>query len=206
MATSYAPPERHDVFSKNHAFVLDVNPQTQVHTIYATETRDKPLWTFSEPVGHAPILLSDDGTVVATIAWKHIKEENIPVAAGVQFWNKDGLFRSYSLRELCSNPPRTQDVGLGPVGEFWHTWYREATDGGDRFWLRTTTGSVFEFRFADGELINHRPVALNSVRRYWWLVAAASAVVVPSLAFWLRRRKTKDAGDTISRRDPSSLA
>src|SRR5262245_8637977 len=85
LATSYAPPKRRDVYCSNRAFVLDVNPETNVHTVYAADHRTKPLWSFSRPVWHYPFLLSDDGSVVATVAWEHIREEDIANENGVEF-------------------------------------------------------------------------------------------------------------------------
>src|SRR5262245_14701188 len=94
-ATSYARPQRHDVYSHNRAFVLDVNPETEVHTVYDVRDRSKPLWSFSKPVWQSPFLLSDTGTVVATLAWKHVKVEHIGEATAVTFWSKDGAFRKH---------------------------------------------------------------------------------------------------------------
>ena len=100
LATSYAQPERHDVLSHNRAFVLDVNPKTKVHAVYDASDRTKPLWSFSKSVWHYPFLVSNDGTVVATVGWKHVKAEHIAESVGVSFWNKDGEFRTYPLRDL----------------------------------------------------------------------------------------------------------
>jgi hypothetical protein len=144
------------VFSRNRAFVLDVNPDTKVHTVYDVRDRSKPLWSFSYVVWHFPFLVSDDGQVVATVDWQHIHEKNIETAEAVTFWNKEGSFRSHALRDLCPDPPRTQDVGPGPIGQFWRTWYTDVFDLGDSFALRTTRGVEYRFRYADGELVERR--------------------------------------------------
>src|SRR5262245_46234649 len=130
-ATSYARPQRHEVYSHNLAFVLDVNPETEVHTVYDVRDRSKPLWSFSKPVWHFPFLLSNTGTVVATLAWKHVKVEEIGETMAVTFRNKDGVFRTHRLEDLCSSPPKTEDVGVGPIGDFWRTWYHDVTNNGE---------------------------------------------------------------------------
>ena len=162
LATSYPEPERHDVYSRNRAFVLDVDPKTETHTVYYAGDRTKPLWSFSKPVWHYPFLVSDDGTVVATVSWKHVKADYLGKAVGVRFWNKDGEFRSHALGDLCPNPPKTQDVGVGPIGDFWRTWYNEVINHGDSFSLRTTRGMNYRFRYTDGELVESRAFGLRA--------------------------------------------
>ena len=62
-ATSYGKPERHDVFSRNRAFVLDVNPETRTHTVYDVRDRGKPLWSFSCGVSSASICTASIGPI-----------------------------------------------------------------------------------------------------------------------------------------------
>jgi len=153
-ATKYASPKRHDVFSKNEAFVLDVNPETNLHVVFDVKDRTKPLWSVSFRVWHFPILLSNDGKVVATVAWEHVRVQDIGECAAVTFWNKDGKFRTYPLRELCPDPPKT--VGPGPVGDVERTWHMGAGSVGDKFSVWTTRYWDYSFRFADGELLERR--------------------------------------------------
>jgi hypothetical protein len=181
-ATSYAKPERHDVFSHNRAFVLDVNPKTEVHIVYDVRDRTKPLWSFSKPVWHYPFLLSNDGTVVVTVAWKHVRAEHIAEAIGVEFWNRDGEFRTYPLRDLCPNPPKTQDVGHGPIGDFWRTWYFDVSDDGEAFTILTTSRVEHTFRFADGEMVERRREGSSA-----WMPVALSGLAIVSFAVILCR-------------------
>jgi hypothetical protein len=158
--TSYAAPERQDVYSRNRAFVLDVNPETDIHSLYDVRDRSTPLWTFSRGIWYGPILVSDDGAVVAIVAWEHVQVDDIADVKAVEFWNRSGEFRSYPLTELCPNPPKTQDVGIGPIGGFWRTWHADHEDAGDGFRLMTTRCAEYVFRYSDGEL---------TLRRwYWW--------------------------------------
>jgi hypothetical protein len=60
-------PTRHDVFSPNKRFVLDVNPTTNLHHIYAVQDRTKPLWSFTGRVGWRRFLLADSGQPAARL-------------------------------------------------------------------------------------------------------------------------------------------
>jgi hypothetical protein len=191
MATSYMPPTRHDVYSRNRAFVLDVNPETKTHTVYDVRDRSKPLWSFSCGVWHFPFLVSEDGKVVATVEWQHVQVEDIAEANAVTFWSKDGAFRSHFLRDLCPDPPKTSNVGIGPIGDFWRTWYTKVSDEGDTFTIWTTIGVAYRFRYADGELVERR-------RLGWWMgggwaMAAVAGVagLAAVLLLWRWRERSK---------------
>ena len=73
---------------------------------------------------------------------------------GITFWNRNGKFRTYPLKELCPDPPKTQDVGVGPIGDFWRTWYTDVWQEEDVIVLRTTRGVGYRFRMSDGEIID----------------------------------------------------
>lgn len=192
-ATSYARPVRHDVFSRNRAFVLDVDPGTQVHTVYDARDRGTPLWSFSCGVWHFPFLVSDDGRVVAVVSWMHVKAEDIAETDAVTFWDRAGTFRVYPLRDLCPNPPKTQDVGIGPIGDFWRTWYTGVDDHGETLAIRTTCGVEYRFRYADGELVDRRRIGW---RGWGWRVVGGVATVIAvavALLLWRARGSTRPA-------------
>src|SRR5262249_27776749 len=130
-------------------FVLDVNPETETHTVYSAQDRTQPLWSFSAPVWQAPFFLSNDGAVVVKPGWRHVQVDDLTQATGVTFWNRQGKFRTYTLTELCPNPPKTQDVGVGPIGDFWRTWYTDADQDDETFILRTTCDIEYRFRVSD---------------------------------------------------------
>lgn len=155
-AFSPAKPRRHDVFSPNGAFVLDVDPGNETNTVYATADRSRPLWSFREHIWLAEVLVSNDGTVVAVLQWRYVREDDLREVGGIWFHNKGGIFKVHSVAELCPNPRRTSDVGPGPVGDFWRTWYTDVTNTGERFVLYTTGWYDYELRFSDGEVISKR--------------------------------------------------
>jgi hypothetical protein len=198
-ATSYKPPARHDVFSLNRAYVLDVNPLTKVHKVYSVNDRSTPLWSFSCGVWHFPFLVSDDGTVVATVSWKHCKEDEIGKEDGVVFWNKDGPSRTHALADLCPNPPLTEDIDEpGPIGPFWRTWYTDVTDHGSSFTLRTTRGMEYQFLYATGEVIASRPFGWRRWRSRMLATLGGVGIVAVGFAFWKRR-------NAISLKNPATI-
>ena len=155
-ATSYATPKRHDVFSPNRLFVLDVNPETSVHAVYSTADRSTPLWTFSKRVWHYPFFVSNDGKVVATTAWKHVREDKLATVPCINLWNASGTLRSYGFSEICPSPPPTSWVGVGPIGDSWRTWYTDASQDGDTFTVTTTDWYSFTFSLRDGAIVSKR--------------------------------------------------
>jgi hypothetical protein len=118
------------VFSPNGAYVLDVDPVREVNTVYAAGDRTKPLWSFPEHLWLQSVLLSDDGETVVVLKSEFIKAESIKAADGVMLIKRDGEFRRYGVAELCPYPRRTVDVGIGPVGDFWRTWYSDVSNDG----------------------------------------------------------------------------
>lgn len=195
-ATSYGRPERHDVFSKNRAFVLDVNPETGLHRVFDVRDRTKPLWGMAFWVWHFPILLSDDGTVVATLAWKYVRVQDIDETEAITFWNKDGAFRSHLLSDLCPDPMPAHG---GPVGDFWRSWLSDVSSNGDSLSVRTIRGVSHRFRFADGERIKPDSAVQPGPHDYRrkpenWLpqlplwVLAVAWVTVLLFVLWRRQR------------------
>jgi hypothetical protein len=193
-ATSYVSPKRHDVFSRNRQFVLDVNPETKVHTVCNSQDRATSLWSFSCDVWHFPFLLSDDGEVVATVAWEFIWGKDIATSDAVTFWNKSGVFRTHALRDLCPDPrwPRNEEVA--PIGEDVRIWYEEVSDDGDGFAIRTTCGLEYRFRYVDGEIVARRQIvarrAFDWRAFFGWVLGISCGLVLACLGaiVWYARR------------------
>jgi hypothetical protein len=193
LATSYAQPVRHDVYSPNGAFVLDVNPETNTHTVFDARDRAAPLWSFSAGVWHNPFSLSNDGAVVARVGWEHVKVEDLPDPSAIIFWNRAGAFRRYSVAELCPDPPKTQDVDVGPIGDSWRTWYTKVDQDDETVTLRTTRGGKLRFRTSDGEIIERGDDTSETseprVRWVWVLVGVVALGIIVGLVLVLARRR-----------------
>jgi hypothetical protein len=191
--TSYAPPQRRDVYSPNRQFILDVNPETGVHSVYAVADRTRELWSFKLSVWLFDFALSNDGKVVAVVFWQHLHAEDVEEAVGVGFWNDGGLFRSYAVGELCPLPAHTRTWwgGHGPIGEFWRTWHDKVARYGDTLTVRTTGGWEYDFHISDGSIQRRRMVvsAWCARRANFILLAGVVALAVACLRRWRRVRK-----------------
>ena len=189
-AFSPAKPNRHDVLSQNGLYVLDVDPITEVNTVYPVADRTRPVWSFPGKLWLCKELLSNDGTVVVLVHWRFVTEERLANSTGIEFRNRDGAFKSYSVGELVPDPPLTQDIGPGPIGDFWRTWYSEVKDDGDEFSLQTTGSFDYRFRFSSGEMIDrtwhprfHRSHVIAGA------VVAGVALVAATWYIFVRRRR-----------------
>lgn len=193
-ATTFVQPERHDVYSPNKRFVMDVDPETEVHNIYAVADRSQPLWSFSQPVWHGEWYLANDGAVAATLSWRFVQQDRVKQADGVRFWNAGGNFRSYGLVELAPQPAITSWGGLGPgpIGSFWRTWYTDAEQTNDTFRLVTTDCYAYTFSLIDGSITSRRLTfaALRYKLWFWPSLAALALGGVIAAGWWLRRIKT----------------
>jgi hypothetical protein len=190
-ANAFKPdsPQRRDVFSPNRAFVLDANPGTGKHIVYAVNDRQTPLWSFSEPLWLGPIFLSNDGQVVAILAWKHVKADGLDGANCVSFWNKAGRMKAYTFGELCPSPRRRGWFEIGPVGSFWRVWYSEARQEGDDLAIETTDLYGYTFSMGDGAIRDRRLLVENVVRKSWLPVLLLLGGGVVLLFVRARRRK-----------------
>lgn len=122
LAYKPAPPTRHDVFSPNGKFVLDVNPISKRHTVYASDKRDQPLWAFERDVWQETHFLSNDGKALAVVMWQFVTLDSLADGICVEFWDRTGKVREHSFAELCPCPTRYY-FESGPVGSFWRIWY-----------------------------------------------------------------------------------
>ncbi len=191
-ANAYSPgrPQRHDVLSLNGLYVLDVDPIAEVNTVYSVADRTKPIWSFRGKLWHCKELLSNDGTVVVIVHWPFVTEERLADSTGIEFRNRDGAFKSYSVGELVPDPPLTQDIGPGPIGDFWRTWYSGINDEGDEFSLQTTGIYDYRFRFSNGEMISrtwrprfHRPHVIAG--------AVVAGLILIALTYYILGRRRR---------------
>jgi len=151
-ATSYADPKSESIASANGKYTLITDPKTKNHKVYSSDNLKEPLWSFELEIWHFPIYLANDGKSVCHLAWRHVKEDELKQDC-VTFRNAKGVFKSYPFSKICADPPKTQDVGMGPIGNFWRTWYREAKSDSETVTVKTTRDKTFIFSIKDGSIV-----------------------------------------------------
>ena len=154
-ATKYGMPKSREIKSNNKEFTLKINPKTKTHSIHKGD-EEKSLWTFKKDVWHFPFFLSNDGKVVAVPVWRHVKKyegDDLKEKVCIEFYNEKGIFKVYKFEDIIPNPPKTQDVGKGPIGDFWRTWYKSATSENDTVILDLTNGKKVTFSLKDGSIV-----------------------------------------------------
>jgi hypothetical protein len=188
-ALGYKPasPVRHDVFSPNGAFVLDVDPTAKRLTVYAAGNRQTPLWSFDRSVWQEEHFLSDDGRMVALVAWRFVQLDKLPGGVCVEFWNQTGLSRNYTFAELCPNPSDSY-LEWGPVGDFWRKWYSQVDGDGTHLRVRTTDKYEYVFAMDDGRIVEK---SRNWLPWWAWWVLSAFVIcgVVGGMLILVRRRR-----------------
>jgi hypothetical protein len=185
-AYSVARPERQEVRAPNGQFVLDVNPQTEIHTVYATKYRNSPLWSFTSPIWLGPIFLSDDGKVVAILAWEHVRAEDLDRKPCTRFWNEAGPLRSYSFAEICPNPRSRPFWEIGPIGPDWRVWCGDVRQDGDNLLVPTTDLYEYTFSLKDGAITNRAIIWTNVLRK---AMIPAAILALAAFTFWIVRRR-----------------
>lgn len=192
LAFKPAPPKRHDVFSPNGKFVLDVDPNAKQISVFAADKRDQPLWSFKNWAwsGHH---LSNDGKVVAILHWEFVSVKDLDEGVCVTFLNEAGKLKEHRFADLCPHPRRLW-MEPGPVGSFWRKWYTSASDAEDTLTVCTTDEYEYVFAMEDGHILERRRVGLP-----WWsawaiLVAALGGAAVLVVWRFRRARKAVQAG------------
>ena len=185
-ATSYADPVRQEIQSSNHAFVLVVDPETEIHQVSATTDPASVLWQFELPVWHFPFVLSNDGQTVAVVAWRHVNEDDLKVGDCVTFFSAGGSRTGIPFREVYSDPPKTSEVGIGPIGDFWRTWYHEVESHDDLLVIHTTGGGTVTFDLRTRAMVTKRGVGFFKPKH---LRLGVAMVVVAAVMGWVFRRR-----------------
>ena len=188
-------PRRH-VFSKNEAFVLDVDATAGRNTVYRVADRSMPLWSIPGVLKSdvERILLADDGSVVVLVLAIPPLSPDPRSAEAIRLIDRYGRQRSYTVSELkteaapvygCQNSAR---------------WLDSVIDHGDRFVIRTTDGNEQAFRYSTQ--------APRSKRFGWWDVAASGlicGVVLARLNVILKRRRRGLTPPPLVDESPASL-
>lgn len=180
MLVNPVPLPRRDVFSKNEAYVLDVNASAERNTVYRTADRSMPLWSIPGVLKSdvERILLANDGSVVVLIMAISPTSTDPTATKAMRLIDRDGKEVSYTISELkteaapvwgCQNTPR---------------WLDSITDHGDHFVIRTTDGKEQAFRYS---------TKLPRMKRFrWWALAVSGlicGVVLARLNVVLKRRR-----------------
>ena len=174
-ATSYAPPEKHDVRSANGQFVLHVDPDTKRHSVSSG-------WSFERPIQFESFCISDDGKTVAVVAWHFVRVENLDEPA-VELWNAGGRFKTIAVRDLAPSPSRIR--GVGPIGGSWREWHDDVICGGTALTITTTGLYEYEIDYATGA--HTRSWSLPGIARYAVGVLALLGAI--ALVVWSSRRR-----------------
>jgi len=143
------------------------------------------------PVWLGPIFLSNDGKVVAAASWKFLQFDTAKSGETcLQFWNKDGNFKSYSFSEIASDPRRLGWFEVGPIGSFWRVWYETAEQVEDSIQVSTTDLYEYTFSMEDGRIVNQTLLIVNLVRKPWaWGLLLVLLVGLILLRRRVRKRK-----------------
>ena len=131
------PLPRQEVFSKNEAFVIVVDPKQDQSTIYAASDRSQSLWSIPGVLKSdvRRILLADSGSVVALISDGASANPEPSQVQGVRLIDREGRTRSYTISEFIQNPSFAYFCGPTSI-----LWVDVVEDHGDRFTIRTTDG------------------------------------------------------------------
>ncbi|MBM4071596.1 MAG: hypothetical protein FJ271_22085 [Planctomycetes bacterium] len=188
-----APPIRRDVWSPSGEYVLDVNPETNVHKVHLAANRKTSLWSFAQPLGIGEVFLSDNGKVVAIVAWRFAHGEGDCVT----FRNNTGTIKSYPFAEICPNPRVKLPFEPGPIGVVSFIWRNEhflRDEIEDTFQVTTTGWHEYIFSMKTGEIVARRFLPGNVIYRLWLYVLLP---LVPLglwvMARWRRRNRQRSA-------------
>jgi hypothetical protein len=153
------PIPRQEVFSKNEAFVLVVDPELQRNSVYAASDRTRPLWSFPGVLKSDVrwILLADSGLVVALVGNGDSTSSDPSRVGGVRLIDREGKTRSYDTTAFIEKPPLT--YGCGPASV---RWFDAVEDRGDRFVIRTADGEEHTLEYTTAP-----------PNRRWYVIAIA---------------------------------
>jgi hypothetical protein len=187
LAYKPAVAQRHDVYSRNGAFVLDLDPQAKRLTVFAAGKRDVPLWSVDRHVRLQRPFLSNNGKVVALVAWEFVDVDSLDKGVCIEFLNDKGKFREYTFNELCPHPAYAFWAS-GPVGLFWRKWSMQVFAEGDTLCASTTDEYAYVFSMDDGQILQTTRVGLPWLMRWVCALSPVGGIVL-LIVLWRRRRK-----------------
>lgn len=158
-------PVRHERYSPNGRYLLDFDPESNHHTIYASNDRNIALWSFDGdaywPYGRGEwdgcLFVADDGLTVAGPAWMPMvgMPEGRRTFDGLEFWGPNGPIASYRVSDVT--------WGLGYLDiPIWIVWialdsdYRQRGSGytrtGDHLHVTRLAPRSLTFSLRTGEI------------------------------------------------------
>lgn len=192
-ATSYGPPEKHDVRSPDGAFVLHVDPSAQRITVARSDAAATPLWSLERKIGFETYFLAPGGQRVAAVTWQFVQVDNLGDPA-VEILDGGGRVTYWSVEDLIAQPPRIR--GVGPIGSFWRRWLASAHQEGDELIVETAGVHRYRFAIANAELVASelRPAGVALVAAGYGMLALAALLV------WWTRRAARGAEWPVEKR------
>lgn len=184
------PIPRQEVFSKNEAFVLVVDPELPQNRVYAASDRTRPLWSLPGVLKSDVrwILLADNGSVVALIGNGDSTSGDPSRVDGVRLIDRNGNTRSYESTVFIENPPFTYGCGSTTV-----RWFDAVEDRGSSFVIRTADGKEHTLEY-------------TTAPRRGKLHKAAAAGVVFGVILFLARRSIRRPAEAPAVAEPAESA
>jgi len=151
-ATEYAAPEAKEIYSENGDFYVNVSATSETHEVRAKGGKEA-LWKFKYSPWHDEIFVSDDGSRVVIVMWKHCKAEDSKSAA-IRIINRDKTENAYSYEQLCT-PRKRGDREVGPIGDFWRIWKeRPSTVKDQMLKVEAAGGKTIVINLKTGEIVS----------------------------------------------------
>lgn len=195
-AWSPKQPEHHQRYSPNTKFFLDFNPETNVHTVFATASPNNPLWSIQSdafwPYKHDEsdgcLFVANDGLSIAGQTWVHLEGSPAGYLAfdGLEFCRSDGTKTAYRISELKSGKMPVLDSPVRIISDAIHgSKYRRGVLIRSENGLRAKTIGMRSFSFS------LRTGQVTSWCLNWNYFACLAFVYVPPvwlLMRWIVRR------------------
>lgn len=121
-ATSFAPPKSKKIYSLNHHYFIDFNPDKKLQNVMKVSNQTpKFAWSMSYTIDYGDeLFVSDKGRHVIVVRSKYVKIDDLHQPA-VLIFNPSGLQATLTYDQL-STPRKYHEREIGPIGDFWRVW------------------------------------------------------------------------------------
>ena len=141
--TSFSEPKRTKIFSENQDYYLIVNPHLKEHKVF--DKSGNVIWQFKSSVWHIEFVLSNDGESVCLVNWEFVKDNDLLNYPAITFYKKGTAPKTISLGNIIKRPPKTRNVGPGPIGDFWHTWRQGVSYSNGNVVIQLTNNKIISY-------------------------------------------------------------